>query len=807
MAVAVSGTADARIEKVPSFCALCVSRCGAVATLEDGRFTKLEADPSHPTGQALCIKGKVAPELVYSPERLTHPMKRTNPKGAADPGWQRISWDEALDTVAARLRELADKHGPECVVFNNASPSTSALCDSVDWLKRLRKRYGSPNHSISMELCGWGRYLANLYHYGAGLPADCMPDLENAGTILFWGYNPTVSRIAHATAAVQAQGRGAKLIVVDPRHAGLARRADEWLRVRPGSDGALALGLIHVMLERGWYDEAFIRDWTNGPHLVHADTGRLLRWSDVVGGDDDKHLVAWDAEAEQPVAYHPGAGQYDVATARLALFGDVMVETPSGPVACRPAFQRLADSVAAHDPEAVERLTGVPAEQIRRTAALLWESRPVGYMAWSGLEQQSNATQMARAIGLLYALTGNFDAKGGNVQFTGVPANGIGGDEFLGAAQREKTLGRAERPLGPGLYDHVTSAEIYRGILEHEPYAVRGLVSFGSNLLLAHADGARGREALSKLEFHLHTDHFLNPTAELADIVLPTTTPFEHEGLKIGFEISEAACSLIHLRRQLVEPQGEARPDIRILFDLACRMGYGADFWEGDIEAAWRHQLEPSGVTLEDLRAHPEGIRVPLETRYRKFAEEVEGKPRGFATPSGKLELYSETLHDHGYTALPEYEEPLVSLRAQPKLAARFPLILTCTKDSLYCESQHRGLPSLRRRAPDPQVDMHPETAAARNISAGDWVSIDTPNGTAKARARFDDALDPQVVCGQHGWWQDCPELEAPGYPVVGPETANFNLVIGHDAVDPVSGSVPMRAYLCELRRTEVPGR
>ena len=240
-----------RTEKIPSFCALCISRCGAIATLEDGQFTRLEADPAHPTGQALCIKGKVAPELVYHPDRLTHPMKRTNPKGDADPGWQQISWEEALHVIAERLRRLAEHYGPETVAFTNASPSTSALCDSVDWLRRLRKVYGSPNQAISMELCGWGRYLANLYSYGAGLPANCMPDLENTGCILFWGYNPTVSRIAHAAAAVAAHSRGARLIVVDPRHAGLARRANEWLRVRPGTDGALALGLIHVMIERG----------------------------------------------------------------------------------------------------------------------------------------------------------------------------------------------------------------------------------------------------------------------------------------------------------------------------------------------------------------------------------------------------------------------------------------------------------------------------------------------------------------------------------------------------------------------------
>ena len=790
-----------RIEKVPSFCALCISRCGAIATVEGGKFTRLEADPTHPTGEALCIKGKVAPELVYHPDRLTHPMKRTNPKGDSDPGWEQISWDEALSAIAERLKELAERHGPETVAFSNASPSTSALCDSVDWLRRLRKVYGSPNQSISMELCGWGRYLANLYSYGAGLPADCMPDLENAGCILFWGYNPTVSRIAHATAAVAAHSRGAKLIVVDPRRAGLARRADEWLRVRPGTDGALALGLSGVMIERGWYDEAFVRNWTNAPILVREDNGRFLRSADLADDSEGEALIAWDSSADQTVTYQPGTSQYSADTDRLALFGEFEVETRDGQITCRPVFQLMADICARFDPNEVERITGVPAEQVTRTAKMLWDARPVGYMAWSGLEQQSNATQIARSIGFLYALTGNFDEVGGNVAFPAVSTNNVQGDEFLSEAQRKKTLGRADRPLGPGRYDHVTSADIYRAILDRDPYAIRSLVSFGSNLLVAHADGERGREALQQLEFHVHADHFLNPTAELADIVLPTTTPFESEGLKIGFEISEAACKLIQLRRRLVEPVGESRSDIQIIFDLACHLGFGEHFWNGNIDDAWRHHLAPSGVTLEDLRQTPEGIRVPLATRHRKFAEVVDGHPRGFNTPSRKIEIYSETLLEHGYAPMPDYEEPLVSLRAQPTLARRFPLTLTCTKDSLFCESQHRGLPSLRRRAPDPQVDIHPEAAALRQIEAGDWVVIETPNGIVRARARFDNALDPSVVCGQHGWWQGCAEIGVPGTPAFGSESANFNLLISHNSVDPVSGSVPMRAYVCDVRR------
>lgn len=158
-------------ENIPSLCALCVSRCGAIASVENGRLIALKPDPSHPTGQALCIKGKVAPELVYHPDRLLHPMKRTRPKGDEDAGWKHISWDEALEAIASKLTALSEKHGPETVVFNTASPSTSALSDSMVWVRRFRRAFGSPNQSVSMELCGWGRYLANMYTFGAGLHA------------------------------------------------------------------------------------------------------------------------------------------------------------------------------------------------------------------------------------------------------------------------------------------------------------------------------------------------------------------------------------------------------------------------------------------------------------------------------------------------------------------------------------------------------------------------------------------------------------------------------------------------------------
>jgi anaerobic selenocysteine-containing dehydrogenase len=799
------GPAEVTAERIQSYCALCVSRCGSIAVRENGRFVALEPDPSHPTGQALCAKGRAAPELVYHPDRLLHPLRRTRPKGDPDPGWQRISWEEALDLSATNVRRLAEQSGPESVVFSMVSASTSAIADSSVWIQRLMRAFGSPNLCGSMELCGWGRSLALRYVFGTGMGVAGMPmpDLENAGSILLWGYNPSLARLSHATASVAALKRGARLIVIDPRRVGLAAKADLWLRVRPGSDAALALGIANVMIARDWYDRAFVRDWTNGPLLVRADDGRLLRERDLFAGGDAEKFVAWDAAAARPLVYDSTRGHYERDDAEPALAGSYAIGTPRGPVVCRPVFALCAEACQGYSPEAVEALTGVGRDGVERAARLLWESRPVACYAWSGLEQQSNATAIARALGLLYTLTGSFEAKGGNVLFPAVPAADVNGEELMSVEQLGRALGRPERPLGPSRWGWVTTDEVYTGILERRPYAVRGLVGFGANLLVAHADVERGRKALAALDFYVHADLFMNPTAELADVVLPVASAFEREALKIGFEVSPAAQSLVQLRQRVVEARGEARSDTDIVFDLATRLGLGKHFWDGDVEAAHRHLLGPSGVSLDALRASPGGVRVPLQTRYRKFAERRDGVAAGFATPTRKIELYSETFLQHGYPPLPRHEEPLMSPRSRGELALRYPLILTCAKHTQFCESQHRALPSLRRHAPDPEVELHPADAQARAIGAGDWVHIETPEGSVRARARLNEQLEPGVVSGQHGWWQACPAIGAPGYDPFSPDGANLNRIIGNAAIDPVSGSVPHRAYLCQIRRAE----
>jgi anaerobic selenocysteine-containing dehydrogenase len=323
---------------------------------------------------------------------------------------------------------------------------------------------------------------------------------------------------------------------------------------------------------------------------------------------------------------------------------------------------------------------------------------------------------------------------------------------------------------------------------------VRGLVGFGANLLLSRADSARGAAALRALEFHVQADLYLTPTAAFADIVLPIASAWEREGLCVGFRGDQRAAEWVQLRPALVAPRGEARADIDVVFDLAVRLGLGAHFWQGNVEAGLRHHLAPSGLTPAGLRQTGRGVRVPLRTAERKY------RSKGFLTQSGKLEIFSPTLQAVGQPPLPEYREP-AQMAGAGEAERRFPLVLTSTKSPLYCHSQHRNLPRLRRLLPEPVVELSPRTAASRGIGAGDWVFVVTPRGRVRARARLMSNLADGVVAAQHGWWQACPELDLPGYDPLSENGANINLVLGSDVIDPVSGVAPLRANRCEIER------
>jgi len=233
----------------------------------------------------------------------------------------------------------------------------------------------------------------------------------------------------------------------------------------------------------------------------------------------------------------------------------------------------------------------------------------------------------------------------------------------------------------------------------------------------------------------------------------------------------------------------------------------GHHFFDGNIEAAWNYQLAPSGLTVQQLRAHPVGLPVAARTRYQKYAEidAKTGQPWGFRTPTRKVEIYATRFARAGYAPLPVYQEPAESPLSRREVAQTYPLVLTGFRLVQFCDDQHRHSPRLRRQVPHPFLEIHPTTAADLSIQDGEWVVLETALASIRLKARYNPFLHPQVVATQLGWWQGCQELGLPGYDPFGPDGANVNLLIPNDVTDPISGSVPHRSQMCRVRKKGVP--
>jgi anaerobic selenocysteine-containing dehydrogenase len=766
---------------------MCTSRCGVLATVEDGVLKQVNADHDHPNG-CICVKGTAAPEIVYSPDRLLYPMVRTRPKGDPNPGWVCITWDQALNLAAMRLEDIKANYGAEAVIFSRATTAGSAAIDYDGWLQRLANAFGSPNLLTSNHICTWNRRVGSKYTYGVGMPT---PDFDHANCILLWGINPQATSPAQARRIARARNRGAKLIVIDPRKNSLAEKANSWLRVKPGKDGELAMTMIHVLIEENLFDADFTRRWTNAPFLVRCDNGRLLTASELPARADPNTTVIWDERTKRPMAA-------DGPDCQPALLGTFNIELQTGQtIQCKPAFDLLKTAVATFAPEYSEAITTVPAAELRAAVRLFACEKPSCYCTWVGLEQDNDAMQTNRAVCIFYALTGQFDQRGSNVLFGVPPANIMTGRELLPKEKADLRLGLKAHPLGPAADNGlVQAAEVYEAILTERPYPVKALVLFGSDPLLGHGDPLKGKAALEALEFYVHVDIFPNPSAQFADLLLPAASCWEREALMPSFDIAEDTVHWVQLRPAVVPPVQRSKPDAEIIFTLAMKLGLEEHFYYGDINTALDHQLAPMGLTAQQLRAIPRGLRAKSETRYQKYVEldAASSTPRGFDTPSGRIEIFSSAFARAGYPVLPKFN-------SASNNDDQFTLTLSFFRDVHFCDEQHRNIPRLRRAVPEPFLEVHPSTAQEHGITDGEWIVLETAKGKVKLKAKFNDSLHPQVVTTVYGWWQPCDELKLAGYHPFGSDGANTNLLIPNTDSDPISASVAHRGQCCRIAK------
>ncbi|MBI4298405.1 MAG: molybdopterin-dependent oxidoreductase [Chloroflexi bacterium] len=786
------------VTEIRSYCAQCAVKCGVIVHVEDGKLIAVRPDRDHPCN-AFCIKGEAAPEIVYNAGRLKTPLHRTNPKTSSNPGWVPISWDEALSEAARRMLQLKEESGPESIAFSRPAPGGSAATDWVPWLVRLASAFGSPNVITTSHICQWGRDSGSAYTYGVGLPT---PHFERSGVMLIWGCNPAVSDARMWNRIKENQRRGGKLVVVDPRKTETAARADQWIAVKPGTDSALLLGLIRIFIEQELYNPQFVQFWTNGPFLVNMHTGQFLKARDLESSGSEKQYVVWDGVQSRVATVDPELHPRHWGV-EPTLRAHHEINLASGErVLAKTGLQLAWERVEPFTVEHVSEITSVAPEKIRTFAQYLATGGPLAYYTYNGIEQHINTAQTNRALCILYSLTGWFDVEGGNVRFTQPPGGDIDGRGILGT-QAEKRIGREVRPLGAPR----TGAQaytVYDAILEGRPYRVRGLVTFGANIIVQNGDTRRGQEALRKLDFHLHADMFENPSARFADILLPASTCWESPALTTSFGGDPSTHSYMQYRAPAIAPLHESRPDMQIIFDLAVKLGLGKHFWDGDLEKAFRYKLAPTGITLEQLQAKTGGIWFPTANQFKKHAAEGEdGKVPGFSTPTRKMEIYSEEFLHYGYDPLPFYEAPLWLNPQNSRVTKEFPLVLTSAKLSQYVHSQGRGIPMLRRKAPEPFAEIHPDTARSLEILNGNVIRLSTPTASIRVRAKITDKILPGVIATQTGWWEACEELSLPGQDPFSEQGSNLCLVVTNDIIDPISGSVPTKAYPCMVTRIQ----
>jgi anaerobic selenocysteine-containing dehydrogenase len=351
----------------------CGPGCGITAHVKDGVLVRVEPGDFPGTGH-VCARGLSTPKLVYHPDRLKHPLKRRGDRGEGS--WDRISWDEALDTIAQKLKEVADRYGPSSCAW--VMDMMGIL--SVDALLGLIGGVGGTfvlpaGCGDSAGPCADRVCYGSAWWYGE----DYTTHFDRPALCLVWGNNPAETDFFKWRKIRDAKEAGARLVVIDPRFSTTASKADEYLPIRPGTDGALALGMMNVILERGLHDTAFLAEQTVAPFLVRGDNGMFLRERDIAGGDSDRYVV-WDARSSGPQPHDaPGVaptltGVYQIAGAE-----------------CRPAFQLLGELVEQYPPQRGSEITGVPADTITRLAIEYATSRPVPSGAWE-LRGLSTAT-------------------------------------------------------------------------------------------------------------------------------------------------------------------------------------------------------------------------------------------------------------------------------------------------------------------------------------------------------------------------------------------------------------------------------
>lgn len=644
-----------------------------------------------------CRKAAANTEIIYSPDRLKYPLWKSSS------GFKRVSWDEALTIAAEKLGEIRSKFGPLSLALCTGAPVSYRARDGF---LQFMGECGSPNHTGIANLCMAPRMIAFKAVTGS---VRAEPDYDRTKLALFWGSNPLgaerfSSYAAHnglKTILPRLKQRGVRTICIDPFRTQTVEAADEWVRINPGSDTALGLAMIHVIIEEELYDKEFVTAHTFG-------------------------------------------------------------------------FEELTQHVKGCHPAWAENLTGIPARAIAELARSYSTIRPAIIYEGNGLDMYTNGVDAVRTIAILIALTGNLDTPGGNV-FMPVPHPSPLPTRPL---VKERRVRYDQFPLLP----QVPFSAMKEAILREEDNRPRAMIVHHGNPVLVQANEKGTRQALEKLDFLMAIDIFPTATTEIADLILPDTSYFESYGYR-AYASTEG--SFLALGRPIVGPVGEARSVFEIEYELAGEMGLHQNYPFQDDRSWIDYMIRPNGVTFQSLEAE-QIVYTSKEVEYHKYIN------KGFETPSGKVEFYSQGFSKVGAAPMPVYAEPAGEPLMKEIISVKgFSLLGTSRKPTQFVHTKFRNLAAIFKSYPEPLVYIHPRDASKRDICEGDEVDVTSPCGKITLKAKISKETECGLVTIDFGW----------GNPSDG--KANVNILTNDRYFDPVSGGTPNRLFSCEVKVRE----
>ncbi|HEX5950141.1 MAG TPA: molybdopterin-dependent oxidoreductase, partial [Actinomycetota bacterium] len=738
----------------------CTGSCGQLAFVRDGVLVKIQQAADYPDAAYSprgCMKGLSYLNQVYGPDRIMKPLIRTGARGSGE--FREATWEEALDHVAAEMKRIGETHGYDSIHVFGQVPGSGYIQKGANY--RASAVLGM-SHGTSFDYNG-DLPMAMPITFGVQNAEHESKDWANAKFLLVVGANPLETRIPDAHFLFDAAANGARLVVVDPVFSATASKADTWIRLRPGTDAAFALGIANVILREDLHDEAFLRTYTDAPLLVSESTGRRLREADLRTGGSQDRFVLWDLTADAPATV--GIDRLGVpAGVRAALIGSFEVTLADGArVVARPGFDHVRAEVESWTPERASEACGASAEIIERVALAYATEKPGAILMGGGSNHWYHGDLTGRAYALLSVLTGNVGRSGGGFSVY------VGQYKVRVVTAPWNNVGEVKAPIVSSIYWLTGPTETMHPSVPYPKSGFKALFLTFSNFLLQSPNVNQAFERLAEMELVVDVDHQMTDTARWSDVILPATTWYEKTDLT-----ATPLHPYLQLQQPAIEPVGESRSELWIWSELVRRINEDAwrEWFEGwteekAIEAILAAGDVPGGptegITLQRLREGPVRLNVPdPDVAFKAQIEDlVPFPPVSLPAPIESTEVFLPTRRIELYKEedrFLEFGEQVVTFKDPHDDGvhdpAEFPLMLLSPHSKWRIHSTYSNNAWLEEiHGGRPQVLLHPDDAAARGIADGDEIEVFNSRGSVKAWAHVHDAAGPGTATLPEGWW------------------------------------------------------